>query len=422
MKILFAVSVFDIGGAEVLALRLAQQLHERGHEIMVFAANEKLFNKQLAAKYSPYIKSVYSLADWPVVRFVASKLNALLRRLGFGDALILKVKSHFLRFVIKSEKVDLICSHSPRSDKVCAEAVKKLSVPFITVEHGIYSHYLHIGKKQLLQPLRAATEIIAVSDFCEKQIRSYVGTSAAITTIYNGVIIDPPHSRLQVRKELGIGDGDIAFGLAARGVPQKGWQAAIDAFLKLKTATRKGVHLILVGGSDYVDTLKETYKIHTDIHFIGKVANPAHYIDAVDVGLMLSMYRTEALSLIAIEFLMLGKPVIATNVGGVPEVIQTGAGSSCQLIDLDKTGAIDTEELTTAMLSFTKGEKSLALGAAPVEAIHKKFSMEACAGAYETFFRRVIARNRKDHTPSAQGGQKASAVKQKVPQAEAVYS
>lgn len=390
MRILFAVSVFDVGGAEVLALKLAQKLNERGHEIIMFAANEKVENKELIARYSPYIKSKHSLSDWPIVKFITSKLNSLFRRLGFGDILIKKVRAYFLRSVIKSQKVDLICSHSPRSDITCGDAVKNSNIPLVMIEHGIYSHYLFTGRNQLLKPLLSASNIIAVSDFCNKKIKSYVGASAQISTIYNGVSIVPTHSRLQVRKKLGIQDGEIVFGLAARGEQKKGWQHAIDAFLKLKIESNKKVHLILIGGSKYVNELKEKYQSHNDIHFIGKVPNPEYYIEAVDVGLMLSMYQTEALSLIAIEFLMLGKPVIATNVGGVSEVIELNDNSSCKLIDLESDGTINTTKLKNVMLRFTE-EENLALNPAHVKSTHNKFSMVKCALAYEKEFQQIIS-------------------------------
>lgn len=398
MKILFAVSVFDVGGAEVLALELTKKLHQRGHEIVLYAANEKVVNQDLVAKYAPYIKSTYSLADWPKVRIIASKLNSLFRRLGFGDSLIKKVRGYFLRSVIKSEGVDLICSHSPRSDIVCGEAAKNLSVPLIMVEHGIYSFYLFTGRKQLLKPLRAATEIIAVSDFCKKQMEGSAVASAKVTTIYNGVHIKEQRSRLQVRKELGIGDGEIAFGLVARGERRKGWEHAINAFLKLKAESDKKIHLILVGGSDYVEGLKAKYNSCKQIHFIGKVSNPAYYTDAVDVGLMLSMYQTEALSLSAIEFLMQGKPVIATNVGGVPEVFQYSKNSLCKLIDLQEDGSIDREKLKDMMLSFTQKENDLALDPAHREFIMKKFSMEKCVQAYENLFQRILSNDAENHS------------------------
>lgn len=401
MKILFAISVFDIGGAEILALRLAQKLNEKGHEIIIFAADEKKVNKQLVDKYTPYIKSRHSLADWPKVRFLISKLNRLTRRLGFGDVLLEKVRSQVLRSVIKLEKVDLVCSHSPRSDVVCKDAVKNLSIPLIIVEHGIYSYYLSKERQFLLKPLLSATDIISVSDFCTTQMKSFVGASVNVTTICNGVEIEPTFSRAQVRKDLGIGEDDLVFGFAARGRPKKGWQPALDAFLKLKQETNKKVHLVLVGGSHYVEKLKQQYSIHKEIHFIGKVPNPAYYIDAVDVGLMLSLYQTEALSLIAIEFLMLGKPVIATNVGGVPEVFASCDDSMYQLIDLEEDGSINIDKVKDVMFRFTKQEKKLALSQAQVEPIFKKFSMENCVQAYEIFFQLALSNNYNDPKSTA---------------------
>lgn len=382
------------------ALRLAQRLKARGHEIVIFAANEKVVNKQLVETYTPYIKSRHSLADWPVVRRFIYKLNPLFRRLGFGDAMLEKARSWVLRSVIKLEKVDLVCSHSPRSDVICKKAMKNLDIPLVMIEHGIYSHYLFQGKKALLNPLLAATGIVSVSHFCTGQMKRFVGEAGDVTTIYNGVEIELPHSRAQVRQELGIQEGEIAFGFGARGRPKKGWQAAIEAFLKVKAASHKKVHLVLVGGSTYVDELKEKYGQHSEIHFIGKVPDAAYYLDAVDVGLMLSLYPTEALSLIAIEFLMLGKPVISTNVGGVPEVFEVCDESMYQLINLEADGSLDTNKLKDVMLSFAAREKALTMQPKQIEPVLKKFSMDTCVDAYDNFFQQAVSKgNSNGKTP-----------------------
>lgn len=410
MRIIFAISVIDIGGAEVLALRLAQKLHERGHEIIIYAANEKIVNKKLIASYSSFIESWHSLADWPRVRFIISKLNSFLRRLSFGDALINKVRKQHLRSIIKLKKVDLVCSHSPRSDIVCENAIINLDIPLVMIEHGIYSHYLYKKRDHLLKPLLSATKIITVSDFCNRQIKTYLGESSKVTTIYNGVEIETQQSRSKVRNELGIQDSEIVYGLSARGIPKKGWQPAIDAFLKLKNQTHKKVHLILIGGSGYVNELKEKYKEHKEIYFIGKVPNPLYYIDAVDVGLMLSMYRTEALSLIAIEFLMLGKPIIATNVGGVPEVLQQYGTSLCKLIDLEADESINIEQLKNEMLLFTNGEKGLALEQIQIESTNEKFSMEKCVRAYENLFHHMVLNKNKNHSNITQRERRNKAI------------
>jgi glycosyltransferase involved in cell wall biosynthesis len=352
---------------------------------------------------------------------ISTKLNAIFRRLGFGDVLIKKVRGLFLRSVIKAEKVDLICSHSPRSDIVCEQAVKNMKIPLVMIEHGIYSYYLFTGRDFLLKPLLAATDIIAVSDFSKNQIKSYVAPSANVTTIYNGVDIKAPNSRLEVRKKLGIKENAIAFGLVARGEPKKGWQAAIEAFLKLNEVSNKELHLILVGGSKYVDELKEIHQQHSNIHFIGKVSSPAYYIDAVDVGLMLSMYQTEALSLAAIEFIMLGKPVIATKVGGVTEVIPKGSNTLCKLIDLEQDGTINTSKLKDVMLGFTNEGQNLALDRIQIEPTLEKFSMEKCADAYENFFQRIV--NKTKHRLLQQYVDKKSlaANTNKTKQTEAAY-
>lgn len=374
-----------------MALNLAVKLKDRGHDVIIFGANERLVNKQFVEKYKSLGLPMTSIKDWRVVSFALSKVKMAFVYLKIKNKLPEKVKVRFVKSLINSYKVDLICSHAPSTDQICKDAVKRKQVPLFMVEHGLYSYFLSQGKQKKMKALPYATGVIAVSEFCKHQIKNYVNKSAEITTIYNGVEIESPKSSFQVRKELGIKEGEIAFGLVARGEPKKGWQHAIDAFLKLQSETDKKVHLILVGGSDYVDSLKQKYSSHNEIHFVGKKSNPTYYIDAIDVGLMLSMYQTEALSLSALEFLMLGKPVIVTNVGGVPEIFQHFNDAVSTLIDLEDDGTVNIGQIKTNMLSFVNGEKSLFVDPLYAELLRQKFSLDRCAAAYENLFQLTLS-------------------------------
>lgn len=374
-----------------MALNLAVKLKERGHDLIIFSGNEKKVSKQFVEKYEALGLPMHSIKNWPTINSISSKVNMVFTYLGYKNLLSDKVKARYVRSLIKSYKIDLVCSHAHSTDTICLEAIKGSNLPLIMVEHGRYSYFLSQGRKYMLKALLSASGIVAVSNFCNNQLKSYVGASKQVTTIHNGIDVIEQHSRSKFRNELGIQENEIAFGLVARGKPQKGWQAAIDAFLSIKEETTKRIHLIMVGGSGYVDELKEKYKSHKEIHFIGKVPNPTYYMEGMDVGLMLSTYKTEALSLTAIEFLMLGKPVIATNVGGVPEVLEYKGDLLGSLINLTEEGSVNTDELKIEMLRFINGEKSLNLDPSIRELSCERFSLNTCAQSYEKLFQRILS-------------------------------
>ena len=394
MKLLFTIATFDVGGSEVMALNLAVKLKERGHEVLVFCANEAKWDAQLVAKYRRLGLQLYSLKDWPRVQKLVSKIMRLLPHAGLRNAIAYKIKARFVQRLAAAQKVDLVCSHAPSADAIVKMAFQNTAMPLVMVEHGRYSHYLWQGNAYKVNALHAASAVVTVSDFCTAQIRTYLGLSKNVQTVYNGLADEAqPGSRAAARQALNIPEQGIVFGLAARGVPKKGWKNAIDAFLAAGAETNKNIHLLLVGGSRFIDGLKEKYGAHKNIHFTGKVPNPAFYMQGMDVGLMLSHYRTEAFSLSAVEFLLAGKPVIATHVGGVPEVLQFEQTTFGCLLQLEEDGTLDNNRLKEAMLEFINGHRALQLNPAELGPALQRFSMDACAEGYERVFSDSMQQN-----------------------------
>src|SRR6185437_13149544 len=81
-------------------------------------------------------------------------------------------------------------------------------------------------------------------------------------------------------------------------------------------------HLVLVGESTYLQTLKNNFAQHQTIHFIGESKNPLEWVNIFDVGLLPSTYASESLPTVVIEYLCCNKPVIASDAGEIVNMIQ----------------------------------------------------------------------------------------------------
>jgi len=139
-----------------------------------------------------------------------------------------------------------------------------------------------------------------------------------------------------------------------------------------------------------VQELREFYGGFEGIHFVGVVADPSPYVEAADVGLMLSLIRTEALSVSAIEYVLLGKAVIATDVGGVREVLSYDNQLVGKLIPLDPSGSVNTPQVTEAMLDYANLETPTSTGPEVVQQAEQRFSMQRCAEKYEKLFHELV--------------------------------
>lgn len=148
--------------------------------------------------------------------------------------------------------------------------------------------------------------------------------------IHNG--IDPEHFRdeevpaakLRIRQELGLGPADFVVGMLAGLRKEKGHE---DAFLALKTLKEKGlgIKLLLIGDGDRKEILQKAARhlgVCDSIVWVGWQKDPRRFIAICDVTLMAS--HSETFSIACLESMAMGKPVIATDIGGASEMITDG--------------------------------------------------------------------------------------------------
>lgn len=177
------------------------------------------------------------------------------------------------------------------------------------------------------------TRYIAVSDSIRRELIDGYGLPAdKITMVHNGV--DPaPFLALQdrgaARSALGLPAGDaIVVGLAARFSAQKGLRHLVDAVPLLRSELHADGRevVVVIGGSGPLDSdLREqavAVEASESLRWPGQVDDIPAFLSALDV--YASPAETEALGMALIEAALAGVPMVATNVGGVPEVVIDG--------------------------------------------------------------------------------------------------
>jgi glycosyltransferase involved in cell wall biosynthesis len=162
--------------------------------------------------------------------------------------------------------------------------------------------------------------VIANSEAVRKKFTDRILPSK-ISVIYNAVNIEKANSSFSpIEKQ----DGTFYVALVGRKSPGKGQKEAIEAIEILLKAQQK-IHLWLVGDEfeNYAEELKTYVKrlgIDDAISFIPFVENPLQFMIAADVVLVCS--RCEAFGRVTIEAMKLGKAVIGSNSGSMPELIR----------------------------------------------------------------------------------------------------
>jgi N-acetyl-alpha-D-glucosaminyl L-malate synthase BshA len=110
-----------------------------------------------------------------------------------------------------------------------------------------------------------------------------------------------------------------------------------EAFELARKSTSRRMHLVLVGDGPERGTLERKVRKHGAqdcVHFLGRQEAVEEILPRADVFLMPS--ETESFGLSALEAMACGVPVVCTNVGGLPEIVEHGKeGFLCAVGDVE---------------------------------------------------------------------------------------
>lgn len=224
--------------------------------------------------------------------------------------------AHILRVIIKVNNVDIVHARSRAPAWSAYIAARWAGVKFVTTFHGTYGTKTAL-KRWYNSVMLKGDAVIAVSHFIKRHIlENYKCDESKITVIHRGVDLEKfsPDT-----KPLPIGvSGKKIVMLAGRISRWKGHKTFIEALRGLN------VHGVIVGDVESAEYMKELEQILPDnIIILPGTPEIAAVMMNADVIVSAST-RPEAFGRIAIEAQSLGKPVVATNIGGSLETVIEG--------------------------------------------------------------------------------------------------
>jgi sugar transferase (PEP-CTERM/EpsH1 system associated) len=226
------------------------------------------------------------------------------------------------------------------------------------------------------------TEFTAVSQQIKVWLEEDVRVFKPVAQIYNGVESSGPQrgrSAREIRQELNIPEAAFLIGTVGRLDPIKDQAGLIEAFAKLK-ALRPDSYLLIVGDGPEREKL-EQLKID-GIYLLGMRKDVADILAALNLFVLSSL--NEGISNTILEAMAAGLPIVATAVGGTPELIVN-----------DKNGLLvapgDYGNLADAMSRYTEDPVLCDQhGCENQSIIDAKFSVLAMVKGYETVWRRTV--------------------------------
>ena len=327
MKILFYNHTGQVSGAErVLQMILNDLDRERYQCVVACPENSKLFElMNFAGERTRALRLLEARFTWRpdlLLRYLLSFVQVI------RDA----------RSVVVSEAPDAIHANSIRAGIVMAAATLGLRVPVIWHGHDILPRHPLSTIVRLFALLSARNRILAVSQavvtgFRGLMLKSF-GRRVPIRVIHNAVDLErfKPNSetRVTTRAALGLTDAQSVIGMVGQLTSRKGQLELIESFARVARQIPDAV-LLIVGeplfnrDEEYAEELRRTAAslgIGDRVRFLGARGDVPQLMQAMDVLVVNS--HEEPFALTVLEGLASGVAVVATAVGGTPEMITNG--------------------------------------------------------------------------------------------------
>lgn len=383
LNILIAIESFWDGGAEMFAIRLANEL----------AVNNKVFFLELYPYKTTVKRQIKFIDDKNVKLFqigknfigcwLAKKKNSTNTIFGrLANSLQNKICDYQTKSIFLNFQINIVNSHSWDTDFYFSKFKNKIDFSLVSTFHGHYE-YLSSKRKNFYQDTKSSLSkidhvIYTASKHCE-MLDSFQYSTKKRHKIFYGITSE-------INKNLTIydGSGPLKLIMVARGIEEKGWEQLIIAVLFLLKKYPNKIKLQLVGESEYLNTLKDKYP-NVSIEFLGHSDRVIELIKKSHIGILPTYYSAESLPNSVIEYLICGKPVVTSNVGAIKEMIGINEISAGYCLELNN-GKIDINEIIKAIESYLLDPSIVQLHSGYAIKAAQKFTMNSCVKKYiETF-------------------------------------
>lgn len=320
MRILYVNHTGNVSGAERVLLDILQGLDRNRYEPIVLCPIEGRLRREVraldvACRELPNVGARFSLRPDRLICSVVSMCSAVFA----------------LRKQVSEIKPDLVHANTIRSGISSTLATVGTATPVLWHVHDILPKHPLSAAIRMLAQLSCRTHIVAVSHATARAFCGAMDFGGRARTIHNGVDLEkfPLKSPglSSFRRKLGIPQGSFLVCAIGQICERKGLRELIDAFQRIcKSAPQ--AHLAIVGAvvfkheEPYFNALREIARNSVcpeRIHFTGELSNVSEVLQAADLLVLNS--RQEPFGLVLVEAMSSGVPVVATRVGGIPEIV-----------------------------------------------------------------------------------------------------
>ena len=423
MKVLRIIARLNVGGPARHVVWLSEGLKDRGYDTLLVAGvvppgEDDMSYLATAAGVEPKIIPEMSREISPKDLLTVWKLYRLMVR----------------------ERPDLVHTHTAKAGTVgrVAGMMYRWMTPstlvgkprpcrFVHTYHGhvFHSYYgpmktrLFLTIEKLLARL-ATDRVIVITDQQRREINEQfkVGRASQFTIIPLGIELSIYHNfeerRARMRAELKVGDEEILIGIVGRLTEIKNHQLFLDAAAALKRNKDVKVRFVIVGDGALRNDLENKARslgLESEVVFLGNRNDPENFYPVLDLVALTSLNEGTPLSLI--EAMANARPVVATAVGGVIDllgsVVERGAADKYQICERGLRVASGDVEGFAHALAHLIADHNLRqqLGRRGREFVAKTYARERLIGDMHRLYSELLS----SEEPAAATASDESAVK-----------
>lgn len=328
--------------------------------------------------------------EWSVILFNEGRLAEELRKLPVSLTVVSEQTfspigiAYRLGKILRNIRPDIVHTHKYKDSLIGTLVARGVGIPHVVrVVHGLPEPFKGLRNAKMVGYTAAdrvitdwlVDRVVAVSWDIEKVLKR-IYDSKRVLCIHNGIDVEAVRVTIQreaMRKKWQIAEDAMVIGTVGRLVPVKGHAILLEATSILRAA-KQNVTLVVVGDGLLRSELEGTAQrlgMENAVIFAGHQDQAYDFLNMMDIFVLPSLY--EGIPMVLLEALALRRPVVATGVGGIPEVIAH-----------DRSGKLvnpgDPDELAVALKELIEmPEKAKALGVEGRRQVEQEFSAHMMA-------------------------------------------
>jgi glycosyltransferase involved in cell wall biosynthesis len=296
--------------------------------------------------------------------------------------------------ILRKQRIDVLHAHSWSTYCEAALAgflartptvvitIHGMQTPYPQSKTAILKHFVRISAERILS--RTYTTICAVSQGVKDYMVKEVGLNPQkVSVVYNGIKIIDRNTPDEKEPRQAVQEEDFVLVWAGRLVPVKNLSGLLKALATVR-GTVPNVRLDLIGDGPDRESLEHEARalgVNDRIHFAGYTPRVRDWLSRADIFVMPSHY--EGFSVALLEAMAAGLPVVATEVGGNPEIVLQG-----------KTGVLippnDTEALAKAIIDLHENTQlRMEMRRFAYKRVSEEFSMDKMIAKYCSIYRQA---------------------------------